>query len=154
MFDERITEYLIAYQDALNEEDATQALPDETALPDRSRDQLRKSKQCLERLVAFRQQLLSAPGVSRPEAGSNVRRIGRFELREQIGVGGFGIVYRAWDPLTRRDVALKIPRVEALASVELQQRFEQEARAAARLDHPGIVQVLEAGFDGLLPYIA
>jgi WD40 repeat protein len=50
--------------------------------------------------------------------------------------------------------ALKVPRLEALGSTELRQRFEQEAHAAAKLDHPNIVSVLEAGADGMLPYIA
>ncbi len=82
------------------------------------------------------------------------KRVGRFEVFEELGTGGFGIVYRAWDPRTERDVALKIPRIEVLASTELQTRFEQEARAAAKLDHPNIISVLEAGSDGILPYIA
>lgn len=82
------------------------------------------------------------------------RRLGRFEIREELGSGGFGIVYLAWDPRIARLVALKIPRYEALASAELQSRFEQEAQAAARLDHPHIVPVLEAGVDGVMPYIA
>ena len=59
-----------------------------------------------------------------------------------------------WDPHTERHVALKIPRLEVLASPEMQARFEQEARAAAKLDHPHIVAVLEAGIDGVVPYIA
>ncbi len=81
-------------------------------------------------------------------------RIGRFELRDRLGSGGFGIVYRAWDSSTQREVALKIPRLEALGSTELLQRFDREAHAAAKLDHPNIVSVLEAGADGMLPYIA
>jgi len=82
------------------------------------------------------------------------RQLGRFEIRSELGSGGFGIVYRAWDPRTAREIALKIPRIESLASPELQSRFEQEAEASARLDHPHIVPVLEAGVDGMLPYIA
>ena len=94
------------------------------------------------------------------DAGTNGRQqqgkksIGRFQIRAELGAGGFGIVYRAWDPRTEREVALKIPKFEALASADLQRRFEQEARAAGRLDHPNIVGVLEAGTDGLLPFIA
>ncbi len=82
-----------------------------------------------------------------------VRRIGRFEIIAELGCGGFGIVYRAWDPRTSRDVALKIPRLQALASGDLRQRFEQEARAAARLDHPHIATVLDAGIEAGLPYM-
>lgn len=96
------------------------------------------------------------PARRRRAAGkiSRKKRISRFQILEELGVGGFGIVYRAWDPRTDRVVALKIPRIETLASTELQQRFEQEARAAAKLDHPNIVSVLEAGTAGMLPYIA
>ncbi len=69
-------------------------------------------------------------------------------------MGGFGIVYRAWDPRVDREVALKVPRPELLGSAEAQARFEQEARAVAKLDHPHIVPVLEAGMAGVTPYIA
>lgn len=88
------------------------------------------------------------------EAPATPRRIAHFEIRERLGAGGFGIVYLAFDLRTRREVALKIPRLETFATDELRQRFEHEAMAAARLDHPHIVPVLEAGVDGLMPYIA
>lgn len=87
-------------------------------------------------------------------ANQSVRRIGPFEILREIGAGGFGIVYQAFDPRTKREVALKVPRFEVLGSAELASRFQQEAQAAAKLDHPNIVPVLEAGTDGLLPYIA
>lgn len=80
--------------------------------------------------------------------------IGRFKVLGVLGYGGFGVVYRALDPQTKRQVALKVPRLEVLSSGELLRRFEQEAEAAAKLDHPNIVPVLEAGSVGLLPYIA
>lgn len=83
-----------------------------------------------------------------------LQKVGRFQLLEQLGCGAFGIVYLGWDPATDREVAVKIPRFETLSSAELRRRFEQEARAAAKLDHPNIVPVLEANSEGSIPYIA
>ncbi|MCA9263194.1 MAG: hypothetical protein KDA60_05075, partial [Planctomycetales bacterium] len=63
-------------------------------------------------------------------AGQPVR-IGRFEILEQIGSGGNGVVFRARDVRLKRLVALKIPRPEALISERLRERFIREAEAAA-----------------------
>ncbi|QDT68927.1 Serine/threonine-protein kinase PrkC [Planctomycetes bacterium MalM25] len=73
-------------------------------------------------------------------------RVGRFALRERIGVGGFGAVWRARDPELDRDVALKMPRRGQLTPHE-SEMFFREARAAAQLAHPGIVSVYEVGRD-------
>ena len=81
-------------------------------------------------------------------------RLGRFELRRELGHGAFGIVWLAHDPQLRRDVALKVPRAEALVSPEARQRFLREARAAAGLDHPNVVPVYEAGEVDAVCYIA
>lgn len=81
-------------------------------------------------------------------------RIGRFEVRKKLGQGGFGTVYRAFDPQLERDVAVKVPKTELLASPESEKRFLREAKAAARLNHPHIVPVYDAGRDGELNYIA
>jgi hypothetical protein len=72
--------------------------------------------------------------------------LGRFQLRERLGDGGFGEVYLAYDPRLDRDVALKVLR-QANPSERVMERFFREARAAARLDHPNIVAVHDAGFD-------
>ncbi len=71
-------------------------------------------------------------------------RIGRFELRAVLGRGAFGTVYRAYDPQLDREVALKVPRLPP-DRPDLVERFLREARAAARLRHPNIVAVFEAG---------
>ena len=81
-------------------------------------------------------------------------RIGRFEVRCLLGQGGFGIVYRAYDPVLCREVALKIPRADALVDEECLARFQREARAAAGLEHPNLVPVHEAGQLGPICYIA
>jgi WD40 repeat protein/serine/threonine protein kinase len=80
--------------------------------------------------------------------------LGRFQIRRELGRGGYGVVLLAYDPHLRRDVALKVPLAPVLVSPELRQRFQQEARAAAGLDHPNIVSVYEAGEVGAVCYIA
>jgi len=68
----------------------------------------------------------------------------RFELRERLGAGSFGVVWRAWDGTLKREVALKFPRHGGL-SPEEEEQFVREARAAAGLHHPGIVTVYDVG---------
>jgi eukaryotic-like serine/threonine-protein kinase len=80
--------------------------------------------------------------------------LGRFQIRRRLGQGGFGVVYLAYDPHLAREVALKIPVLEALANAEVRARFQQEARAAALLDHPNVVPVYEAGEVGPICYLA
>jgi hypothetical protein len=70
-------------------------------------------------------------------------RIGRFVVRRLLGRGGFGIVYLAHDPTLNREVAIKVPRFDALLSAEGQARFQREAEAAAALEHPTLVPVYE-----------
>lgn len=79
--------------------------------------------------------------------------IGRFELRERVGQGSFGVVFRAYDPVLDREVAIKVPQI-AFADQRATRRFLGEAKAAARLRHPGIVAVHEAGLADGRPYIA
>ena len=86
-----------------------------------------------------------------PEPGE---MIGEFELREAIGVGGMGAVFRALDTPLDRHVALKILPPDQAADPEVVQRFYQEGRAAARLDHENIARVFTIGHDGRYHYIA
>jgi eukaryotic-like serine/threonine-protein kinase len=72
--------------------------------------------------------------------------IGRFVLREPLGEGGYGQVIRAFDPHLDREVALKVLKPNRLNDKALE-RFLREARAAARLDHPNIVGLHDAGRD-------
>ncbi|MFI5461295.1 MAG: serine/threonine-protein kinase [Isosphaerales bacterium] len=72
--------------------------------------------------------------------------LGRFQLREHLGDGGFGEVFRAYDPRLDRDVAVKVLK-QANPTERVMERFFREARAVARLDHPNIVAVLDSGFD-------
>jgi serine/threonine protein kinase len=79
--------------------------------------------------------------------------LGRFQLRELLGDGGFGQVYQAYDPRLDRDVALKVLK-QSEPRERIMERFFREARAAARLDHPNIVAVYDAGHDAGRCWIA
>jgi WD40 repeat protein/tRNA A-37 threonylcarbamoyl transferase component Bud32/tetratricopeptide (TPR) repeat protein len=81
------------------------------------------------------------------------KRVGRFELIEKVGTGGFGTVYKARDPQLDRVVALKVLRVGDMATQDQQDRFVREARNAAQLRHPAIVPVHEVGEHDGIPFI-
>jgi hypothetical protein len=82
----------------------------------------------------------------------SLSKLGRFELIERIGVGGFGSVWKARDKELDRTVAIKLPRQGGMTAEE-QEKFLREARAAAQLRHPSIVSVHEVGRDGDSVYI-
>lgn len=80
-------------------------------------------------------------------------RFGPFEIRERLGSGGAGYVYRAFDTRVGRDVAIKVPRVEAFSDADTRTRFAREARIVAGLRHPSIIPVYEVGESNGLPYL-
>jgi WD40 repeat protein len=83
-----------------------------------------------------------------------LKTLGRFRIHRELGRGGFGVVFLAYDPGLGREVALKVPRPEVIVHPELRARFQHEARVAASLDHPNLVPVYETGEEGGLCYIA
>ena len=85
-----------------------------------------------------------------PNAEKSTGRIGKYEIVEKIGAGGFGTVYRGWDPLIRRYVAIKTCEV---ASKDIRNRFFREAQLAGSLQHPNITLVYEFGFEGDVPFL-
>ncbi|MCW1885394.1 WD40 repeat domain-containing serine/threonine protein kinase [Luteolibacter flavescens] len=81
-------------------------------------------------------------------------RIGNCDLHEEIGRGGMGVVYRAWQPGLDREVAVKVLRHARFAGPEERMRFHREAKAAARLKHPGIVAIHDIGEDEGVPWFS
>jgi serine/threonine protein kinase len=80
-------------------------------------------------------------------------RLGRFEILALLGQGAFGKVYKARDPQLERDVAIKVPKLEAFGGQFDLNRFLREAKSAAAIQHPNICPVHEVGSEGGQPYI-
>ncbi len=102
---------------------------------------------------------LAVEGTQPPAARGPAVEIGeaidRFTIEEKLAAGGMGVVYRAHDPTLRRDVALKLVHLgSSLAQADAQTRLLREAQGLARLDHPNIVTVFEAGTHGREVFIA
>jgi len=88
------------------------------------------------------------------------KKLGRYEIRRELGRGTMGVVYEAQDPMLHRRIALKAIRLALSVPADVRERFEKrflsEARAVAVLSHPGIVVVHDVGTDEetATPYIA
>ena len=80
-------------------------------------------------------------------------RLGPYEIIAPLGAGGMGEVYRARDPRLARDVAIKVLPAAFSSDRDRLARFEQEARAAAALNHPNILAVFDVGLQDGSPYI-
>ncbi|MBB4661036.1 protein kinase domain-containing protein [Conexibacter arvalis] len=89
-----------------------------------------------------------APTARLPRRGEQELVLERYRLLSQLGAGAFGVVWRAYDERLSREVAVK-----AIALDHASGRAEQEARAAARLAHPAIVTLYEAGVEGGTTYL-
>src|SRR3954454_1802608 len=78
---------------------------------------------------------------------------GRYRLDAQVGTGGMSSVYRAFDTVLERQVAIKLMHREIASHTDQLERFRREARAVAQLNHPYVVGVIDAGEDDGMPYI-
>lgn len=94
------------------------------------------------------------PGDVPPSRAPLPGSIGRFLVKQRLGAGAFGTVYRAVDPKLDREVALKVLHAEFQRDEQVVERFRREARVAARLRHARIVTVYEAGAEDGTFYIA
>src|SRR5688572_13573471 len=81
-------------------------------------------------------------------------RLGRYEIRSQLGSGGMGEVYLARDTELGRLVAIKVLPVEAASDHQRMNRFIQEAKAASALNHPNIITIYEVSRDTPVRFIA
>jgi hypothetical protein len=95
-------------------------------------------------LLSLAQSLLGAASTGQWARGAFPRRLGKFELLEELGQGSFGRVFRARDTELEREVAIKVLRAGELAAGDDVDRFLREARSAAQLKHPGVVALFEA----------
>lgn len=85
-------------------------------------------------------------------------KIGKYEIRGELGRGSCGVVYRGFDPFVQRDVAIKVARqdpskLSGASTAQTHASFFTEARAAGMLQHPHIVALYDAGAEGDLNYI-
>lgn len=99
------------------------------------------------RSVVLDERLAAAPPGPLPHVAG-------YELHEEIGRGGMGVVYRALQVATKRIVAVKVMLAGPFASPTARRRFQREVELAARLDHPGVVRILESGTVAGQPYYA
>ena len=115
-------------------------------------------KQHVQRMLQLCPQLgtfLESPAVSLAGAASPPVRAGRFQLGPELARGGMGVVYCARDESLGRDVAVKVLHERYLVDSLVGQRFLDEARITAQLQHPGIPPVFEVGrLDDERPYLA
>ncbi|AMV38484.1 serine/threonine-protein kinase [Planctomyces sp. SH-PL62] len=158
-----LSRWLARYHEALEQGETPPELrPEEMGVDEADLDRFRSFLHMLDRTL--RPPDTSGPGrtivdlsdgpTAASEEAALPQAIGRFQIEKKLGRGGFGIVFRAFDPGMGRWVALKIPRAEALLAPGVRRRFLGEAHVAAQLDHPNLVPVFEAGEAGTICYIA
>jgi len=80
-------------------------------------------------------------------------RLGHYELRERIGAGGMGTVYRAWHERLKRVVAIKLLPKDRMSDAQAVARFEREMEAVGAVDHPNIVRAMHADEEAGTPYL-
>jgi serine/threonine-protein kinase len=83
-----------------------------------------------------------------------LEKIGRYQVLEKVGKGGMGVLYRGFDPVLDREVAIKLMHADFSEDTEqMRPRFYREARAAAKLNHRNIVTIFEFAEESNVPYI-
>ncbi|MEM6994543.1 MAG: serine/threonine-protein kinase, partial [Myxococcota bacterium] len=85
---------------------------------------------------------------------SRGQQIGRYVVVDQLGAGGMGVVYRAFDPDLDRSVALKLVAVDSYDAADERSRLLREAQAMARLSHPNVIPVFDVGVEAKAVFVA
>jgi tRNA A-37 threonylcarbamoyl transferase component Bud32/tetratricopeptide (TPR) repeat protein len=106
------------------------------------------------RLLFDADQFVERALASQKQACGVPTHFGGYELLEELGHGGMGVVYKARQKSLDRFVALKMMRTGEFSTAAERRRFEREARAVARLQHPNIVQIYEVGETGGQPFFS
>jgi serine/threonine protein kinase len=88
-----------------------------------------------------------------PDKSLFLSMLGRYKIIKELGHGGQGVVYHAHDPVLDREVALKVLRNEALSDRRMHELFWNEARVAARLNHPHIITIYDFGIEADSPFL-
>ena len=84
-----------------------------------------------------------------------IKTLGKYQIRGELGKGAMGVVYRGYDPALDREVAIKVMGGATVSDPDLKKRFEKEAKASAKAQHPNIVTVYDFGYDEKgAPYMA
>lgn len=162
--DDEFSQRIAAFDDALvRGEPAAGDAVDEALAPE-LKSRLERAQHCLRTLNdAWRRPETDQAGQSWTDTlphfdklveGEPMVQVGRFRIVRELGRGGYGVVFLAVDQLLGREVALKVPRSEALLTPQLRRRFLREAVATANLSHPSLLSVYEAGEIGPFCYIA
>ncbi|NBC16899.1 MAG: protein kinase, partial [Bacteroidetes bacterium] len=82
-----------------------------------------------------------------------MKQLGKYQIVNELGRGGMGVVYKARDPVIGRDVAIKLILERVLENEEVRERFYREARSAGRLSHENITVIYDVGEEDDRPYI-
>ena len=82
-------------------------------------------------------------GQRTPSVERDMTTLGKYELHEEIGRGGFATVFRATHKLLETEAAVKVLNTERMEDFQSRQRLEREAKIAAGLEHPHIVKILD-----------
>jgi serine/threonine protein kinase len=112
-------------------------------------------KEYVNRFPQFEQvlvELVVAASPSSIQRLAEIKEIGGFKLLQKVGAGTFGVVWKAWDAQLEREVAVKLP-TETSLSREYAAEFRREAKAAAKLNHSGVVRVIDYGTESGISYI-
>ncbi|MBN1419389.1 MAG: serine/threonine protein kinase [Planctomycetes bacterium] len=141
MASEDYEDLLASYLDRLNDGDFLDPAEVRQEHPD-----------CAERLLEDLAAFIDAPPAQEPAPPLGV--LGDFTLRRQIGRGGMGIVYDAWENSMERRVALKVLPSSIAADTRTVARFIREAQVAGKLSHPNVVPVFAMGVKAQVPYYA